>query len=330
MNEFAYGLDGRNSHTGNCPHPLDRERISGGSSSGSAWAVAAGVVPLALGTDTGGSIRVPAALCGIYGFRMAWDATRLTGVFPLSRRMDTVGWFVADPGDAVELLRLETGLSGSGDAAASSRTEREAEPALRVGALIPPSVILDDPVAEVWSRTLRTLATGGTDRCVMKDLPSPDVFGTETWKAYNVIGSVDAWDVHAEWLDTYRDLYDPVVWALIDRGRHWSPERLAEAERHREEVARAFGRLFEEVDVLVMPVTPVASPREHEADGDFRERTLRLNVPVSLAGLPALSVPLRHNAVESSGMQVVTPAGKESRLLRFLEVWREVATGEER
>jgi Asp-tRNA(Asn)/Glu-tRNA(Gln) amidotransferase A subunit family amidase len=351
MNEFAYGLDGRNSRTGDCPHPLDRERISGGSSSGSAWAVAAGVAPLALGTDTGGSIRVPAALCGIYGFRMAWEPTRLAGVFPLSRRMDTVGWLVADAADAAELLRWEVtsrgavggerpdqphrdaGRSRAEDslsatvASLGSSIEGESSRPLRVGAFIPPAVVLDDRVAEFWEARLDALAAGAVEALVLERPEGPDVFGDEAWKAYNVIGSTDAWEVHAEWLDRYRNLYDPVVWALIDRGRHWSRDRVLDAERRRDEIASAFVSLFAEFDVLVLPVTPIPSPRHAEADGRFRERVLRLNAPVSLAGLPALSVPLHHHAVESSGMQVVAPAGSEELILRFLQIWSRLGSG---
>ena len=99
MNEFAYGLDGTNPHFGDCPHPRDPGKLSGGSSSGSAWAVACGLVPFAFGSDTGGSIRVPAAFCGLFGLRLEPDKWGKDGFFPLSPTYDTPGWFTANPMD---------------------------------------------------------------------------------------------------------------------------------------------------------------------------------------------------------------------------------------
>jgi Asp-tRNA(Asn)/Glu-tRNA(Gln) amidotransferase A subunit family amidase len=115
LNEFAYGLDGVNSHFGTVPNPQVPGALAGGSSSGSAWAVASGLVPLAVGTDTGGSIRVPAAYCGLYGFRMVpehpWSRK---GAFPLAPRFDTAGWLTWHRRDLVEMLRWMGGRSGGG------------------------------------------------------------------------------------------------------------------------------------------------------------------------------------------------------------------------
>ena len=97
--EFAAGLFGDNSHYGDCPHPHFPDRLSGGSSSGSAALVAAGVVPLAVGTDTGGSVRVPAAFCGLYGFRLTPRDDFIRDAMPLSPSLDTAGWFTANAGD---------------------------------------------------------------------------------------------------------------------------------------------------------------------------------------------------------------------------------------
>lgn len=332
MNEFAYGIDGRNRITGDCPHPLDPTRISGGSSSGSAWAVAAGVVPVALGSDTGGSIRVPAALCGIYGYRLPWTEHYLLGTFPLSPRMDTVGWFVAGAEDVPVMLQ-HTGHAAAGvrgdSRGAAARSEaagsQEAFPGVeavsaaavvKVAALIPPEVSLDPEVRERWAQAMALLQE--TAGIALETLEPPAMLGTDAWKAYNVIGSSDAAEVHGEWLDRYQELYDPLVWSLIDRGRRWSRERIAAAERTREEVGAYLKRLLANYDVIAMPVTPSASPTTAAADGTFREAVLRLNAPVSLSGLAALTVPLPHDAVRSSGMQLVIPSGGESRLVKVL------------
>ncbi len=319
MNEFAYGLDGRNAHFGDCPHPLDGRRISGGSSSGSAWAVAAGVVPVALGTDTGGSIRLPAALCGIYGYRMAYDAARLHGVFPLARSMDTVGWFTAHADDMAELMAL---VSGMEDAPTEDGSEDDAGD-LSVGVTVPPGVEPDEEVATRWEAVLEAIAVVRGIKEVVA-LPSSAVLGDSAWKAYNVIGSYEAWSAHEKWVDRYRSLYDPTVWALIDRGRHWSEERLSEARAIREKVRECTIEWFREVDLVLVPATPSVSPLADRAGGRFREGVIRLNAPASLSGLAALSIPVAHDAVRSSGFQVLVPSGCEKRLIRFLKMWATV------
>ena len=107
--EFASGLTGENPHYGDCPHPHFPDRLSGGSSSGSAALVAAGVAPLAIGTDTGGSVRVPAALCGLYGFRLTPDDELIRDAFPLAPTMDTAGWFTANAKDMLTVWRATVG-----------------------------------------------------------------------------------------------------------------------------------------------------------------------------------------------------------------------------
>src|SRR6478735_11410931 len=109
--EFASGLTGENPHYGDCPHPRFPDRLSGGSSSGSAALVAAGVAPLATGTDTGGSVRVPAAWCGLYGFRLTPGDPLITDAFPLAPTMDTAGWFTANATDLLTAIQALVGPS---------------------------------------------------------------------------------------------------------------------------------------------------------------------------------------------------------------------------
>lgn len=320
MNEFAYGLDGLNGYTGNCPHPLDSTRVSGGSSSGSAWAVAAGVVPLALGTDTGGSIRVPAALCGIFGYRPAWSAHDTAGVFPLARTFDTAGWFTASATDMLVTMReLVRGFP------AAERTD-DTERLFRY--YLPPGVELDQRLSgtiEEWTERIREV-TGG--KVLVEPAPSSwrntvrDVM-QEALEAYNVVGSSEAWEVHREWLDPYRDWYQPVVWSLIDRGRHWSEERVRTSRAIVARMSKTIRDALSEVTGgLILPATPVPTPAFSEIDAAFREQTIRLNAPGSMAGVPVLSVPLHLDAIRSGGLQVLVSPGKEHRLCAVLRALR--------
>lgn len=314
MNEFAYGLDGMNEYSGNCPHPLDSTRISGGSSSGSAWAVAAGIVPLALGSDTGGSVRVPAALCGIYGLRPAWNPGDNAGLFPLAASFDVAGWFTA--GSADMRLMLDELVAGVAEAS-------RGDPSRPYWYYLPPEVEIDAQLAatvEKWRNTVRD-ESGGS---VIVE-PAPEFWTKRVDRAmrdvlwaYNVVGSYEAWTVHAKWLDTFRDSYQPVVWALIDRGRHWSSERIAAARAVVAEVKAHIEDALHEAEGLLLPVTPLPTPTASQIDGSYREQTLRLNAPGSMAGAAVLSAPVHVDAIRSSGVQVIVPGGEEVRLLPIL------------
>jgi Asp-tRNA(Asn)/Glu-tRNA(Gln) amidotransferase A subunit family amidase len=309
MNEFAYGLDGRNRFTGNCPHPFADRRISGGSSSGSAWAVAAGIVPVALGTDTGGSIRLPAALCGIYGVRLGWSGERLGGVFPLAASMDTVGWFtqsIEDMETVLDVVLPEAQPPGT------------PEHPWRVAAIVPPGIDLTSEMTAIWEDVKRRMTQVGM---VLSEETAPDFLGDPAVDAYNVIGSSEAWAVHKKWIEQYGDLYDPIVRGLIERGKHWSEEG---AHATRERIRRYADELFERYDAVMLPATVIPSPTVDEADGDFRAQTLRLNTLGSLAQLPALSLPIHLDAVRSGGVQILVSPTREDSLSRFLSVWREL------
>ena len=128
--EFAAGLFGDNSHYGDCPHPHFPDRLAGGSSSGSAALVAAGVVPFAIGTDTGGSVRVPAAFCGIHGFRLSPGDDFIRDAMPLSPSLDTAGWFTAT---AADMLTATSALVGPLSNARVAGAPRQLPPCGNIG-----------------------------------------------------------------------------------------------------------------------------------------------------------------------------------------------------
>jgi amidase/aspartyl-tRNA(Asn)/glutamyl-tRNA(Gln) amidotransferase subunit A len=256
LHEFAYGLTGDNPHWGNVDIPGKPGRTPGGSSSGSAALVAAGVVPLALGTDTGGSVRVPAAYCGLFGFRTTPGARWISDAFPLAPGFDTAGWFTRS---AEDMLQVKTALLGA------APTER-----------LPRGVYLG---FEGWAEADPGIAAA--------------------------VDAAEAYGVHADWLDRYRDRYGSEVWQRLDRGRRWT-----DAERDQALVKQTTLRLlwtsfFLTYDYLVLPATPFAAPLPEQRTVANRQRILTLTTPASVGGLPVLTVPVPLPDGLSTGLQII-------------------------
>ena len=287
MNEFAYGLSGANPHYGDCPHPQAPSLLSGGSSSGSAHLVGAGWVPVAFGTDTGGSIRVPAAWCGLFGIRWS-PGLWMEGGFPLARRFDTCGWLTADGGDMARTLRAWFGVRGGGDASrlrgAAWLPEEGVEPDTRV-ALSRVFAEWELPRAEASARLSRLRG-----RCVA---------------AFNVLQSGEAYALHADWLERFGEAYDPNVRALLMRGRGQSPGDREAAAGTLREVVGLLGDVLAEYDFLALPAVPGPARSARKLDGALREAMLGLTTPCSLAGLPAMVIPVFLDEVRSVGVQFV-------------------------
>lgn len=288
--EFAYGLTGENPHYGDCPHPHLPNALAGGSSSGSAWAVGKGLVPFALGTDTAGSIRVPAAFCGVYGLRLV-PGQWTEGVFPLAPSVDTVGWLTRNAEDMKVLCNRwfsQTNKSNKGRALYLPDLVPFELPALRAacGTLAVRIHAEQDPELTRW------LSHGFSGAA----------------RAYFILTSAEAAQVHAPWLDLKRQEYDPVVWARLDQGRRWTPAEIEQATEVRERIRARMQSLFESYDALILPVTPIPSPGKNAMNDTMRQSLLSLNTPVSLAGLPALTVPAMLGDGRSGGLQVIFPS----------------------
>lgn len=311
LNEFAYGLDGMNAHFGNCPHPHDEDRISGGSSSGSAWAIGRGVVPLAFGTDTGGSVRVPAALCGVYGVRLAPGPLSREGVFPLSRSFDSAGWFTRTARDAAEVWRALD------DSAAPGNRERF-DPARVL--VVSAEELIDDP--ELGERYRRRRSTLG--------MPEETEAGRELaeWLrerrdaeilAYNVIVSTEAYAYHRHYLARWGDRYEERVRLLIERGARWSPEERRRAEEVRYETESRILAALESYHAIVLPATHTVAPPFAEAGQEFRRRILALTVPGSLARTPAVTLPVLREDGLSGGLQFLFHPKRSALAVDLLE-----------
>lgn len=289
LHEFAYGLTGENPHYGDVDHPRVPGRTAGGSSSGSAAAVAAGIVPLAIGTDTGGSIRVPAAFCGIYGMRLTPRHPWIDDAFPLSRSFDTAGWFTATPEDMLTTISSLVGVARS----------HRALNGVYLG--FDGWIEADRDVAQSLD-TAASAHAARADRATRDELLA-GFHGSS--QAYAVLQSVDAFEVHREWLDSWKQRYGPDVWHRIDRGRHWRQDEIEAARIKLTALRLMWSSFFLTFDYLVMPATPFPALRKVDCTLEHRKRLLELTTPASLGGLPVLTIPVPLASGLSSGLQIV-------------------------
>jgi amidase/aspartyl-tRNA(Asn)/glutamyl-tRNA(Gln) amidotransferase subunit A len=291
--EFASGLTGENPHYGDCPHPLFPDRLSGGSSSGSAALVAAGVVPLAVGTDTGGSVRVPAAFCGLYGFRLTPRDALIADAFPLAPTMDTAGWLTANAGD---LRTVWQAMLGPGSAKAEMR-----------GCYLPMRAVLPagDPATAAACDAAAARICAPADATTQGQL-------LESWReavdAYLTIGMSEAHRVHHNWLAPFREHYDPVIWQRFTDAGSLAAEKIARAHATLTVIGLTWREFFFNYDYLILPAVPCPAPRKADCTPELRRAILTLTAPASLGGLPVLSIPVPLAEGLTVGLQIVLPA----------------------
>ena len=286
LHEFAYGITGENPHYGDVEHPHLPERTTGGSSSGSAAAVAAGIVPLALGTDTGGSIRVPAAFCGLYGFRGTPRQPWIADAFPLAPSFDTAGWFTSNAADMRTALGALVGLG------TSTRTPRGCY--LEIPGLTP-------EVANVCRAAAASLAPPA-DATTRNELLRRFAGALD---AYNIVVALEASAVHASWSTEYKDRYDPAVWARLNRVHEFTPAQVASADAMLTAVRLAWTSYFLTFDFLILPAVHRPALTKVECTLPQRSRLLALTAPASIGGLPVLTLPVALNNGFSAGLQII-------------------------
>jgi len=307
--EFAYGCTGTSNRAGPCHNPADPSRIAGGSSSGSAAAVAAGVVSLALGTDTSGSIRLPAALCGVVGVKPARGTLPLDGVFPLSTSLDQVGVITRSVADADYAVGVLAGLGTRADAQGSS-------PFPTVGVVANAEAL--DCAPEVWQAFDAALSAVFRAGAPMFDVQLPD-WGAMIDAVTDTQGP-EAAAAHAELFATQASLYQPDVrdklWAAmqIPGWRYiWSR---AHAVIARDEASASLASC----DAVVLPTVPIVAPGLHEDEIQTRDLLLRNTRPASLTGHAAISIPLPTGGGLPVGLQVIAADNRRAfQVARWIE-----------
>lgn len=318
--EIALGVTGINPHTGAVRNPHNPNHISGGSSSGSAAAVAAGMCLAALGTDTGGSTRIPAALCGVVGLKPTFGRVSTRGVLPLSWNLDHVGLLTRSVRDAALLLGIIAGYDPRDPASVNQQTDdylseiesgvRGWNIALAVGEYIEQA---EREVLQAVTHAVQSISEFGAQihKVEIAILPAAA-------EANGRMVIADAAAVHRERLENHPDWFGADVLTRLQKGRSLSATDYALARRTQSEVRRYFDLFFEQYDLLVLPTTAVAAaPIEGLDSAAYAPQLTRFTGPFNLAGLPALSLPAgKTRSGLPIGLQLVGPAWGEARLLQ--------------
>ena len=291
MHEFAYGGTSAFTHTGPVRNPWDVDRIPGGSSGGSGAAVAARLCAGALGTDTGGSVRIPAAHCGIVGLKPTYGLASIRGIIPLSVSLDHVGPMCRTVADAALMLQALAGYDPRGIASISADVPDYASAlarrtsSLRLG--VPRTPYYDDVDPQIAAAVDRALG-------VLSDLAAStrDVELPALPQARPV--AVEAYAYHAELLDERRELYDASALARIEPGAEVSAADYAEALYQLKLVRKAIARVFDDVDLLVTPTLPrlpIGIEAARESPIDATRTLIRNTAPFNSYGIPTITVP---------------------------------------
>jgi amidase/aspartyl-tRNA(Asn)/glutamyl-tRNA(Gln) amidotransferase subunit A len=304
LHEFAYGITGENPHHGDCHRPGFPGRTTGGSSSGSAAAVAAGIVPLALATDTGGSVRVPAAFCGLYGLRLSPGEPWIADAVPLAPTFDTAGWFTAGAEDLATVIE------------ALLPPEQPTPRPLRGHSWAPPG--LDPEVAAGFGAAAGQLAEPAAaalaDELTAGFAPA--------LAAYHTIVSAEAWAWHRGWFPRRATEYDPNVRQRLENAARITAEQAAAARAVTYGVRAVWREYFRTHDFLVLPATPTPAPTKAECTPELRNRIIQLTAPASLGGQPVLSLPVTLPSGLTTGLQVIVPDQRSPVLRWALRTYR--------
>jgi aspartyl-tRNA(Asn)/glutamyl-tRNA(Gln) amidotransferase subunit A len=336
MHELAYGITSANPHFGVVRNPRDPERVPGGSSGGSAAAVAAGIVPAAMGSDTGGSIRIPASFCGVVGLKPTYGRVSRFGVLPLDFSLDHMGPLTRTVRDAAVVLQVLAGQDAR-DESSSPRPVGDYLPPLnpslagvRIG--VPENFGFDrvspEVVGAVRAAIMRAEQLGA--RIVMLRLPDME--------AVNAIGRMillaEASALFVERLGE-RDSFGDDVYALLQQGRLIAATDYVNAQRLRRLKREEFRAVWREADFLITPTTPSTAPRIGEMSvelagerEDVRLASTRLVRGINVLGLPAISIPCGSDAAGLPvGMQIIAPEFEEAGLLRVAAAFEQALGG---
>jgi aspartyl-tRNA(Asn)/glutamyl-tRNA(Gln) amidotransferase subunit A len=327
LHEFAYGGSSVVSYFGEVHNPWNPQYIAGGSSGGSAAAVASGLCYAAMGTDTAGSIREPAALCGIVGLKPSYGRVSARGVIPLSWSLDHVGPLTTTVADAALTLQVlaghDAGDPHSADIPVDNYVAALHAPTRKLRLGIPRSFFYEDLHSEVASAMDQALSVLSTLTAEVSEISLP--VPTD-----RTLQSAESYAYHAKFVATSSELYQPETLRRIQSGQNVRAEDRAHLTAELQEIRRAADHIFEGVDVLVTPTVPIPPPPIAELKGNpdsLRPREilmLRNTRPFNLWGVPAISVPCGFTREGLPiGLQIAGRHWQEGRVLTLAQAYEQ-------
>ena len=309
--ELAFSMLGQNVHFAHPVNPAAPGRVTGGSSSGSAAAVAGGLADIGTGSDTGGSVRVPASFCGLIGLRTTHGAISLEGTMPLAPSFDTFGWFAKD---AEIYERVGEVLLGA-DAKGKDKAPRLISlPALD-------ELVSGPAEAKAYGRMRNTIANALGPVHAAKQ---PSFSIDELYWAMRKLQAHEAWMAQGEWISVEGRRIGQGIYDRFAFGRTVSAAEVSEATNRRDSFRKALGDLLGEDGILVLPTVPCVAPLADSSDeekGAFRERAIRLLCWSGLSGFPQISLPLGSIGTGDGsapfGISLLGPAMSDMALIRL-------------
>ena len=318
LHEFAYGGSSMISYYDEVHNPWDPARIAGGSSGGSAASVAAGLCYGAIGTDTAGSVREPAALCGVVGLKPTYGRVSVRGVIPLSMSLDHVGPIARTVADVAVILQSIAGYDKNGaDVPVGdylAATYGGSTP-VRIG--VTRKFFYEDLDSEVGSAVQSAL---GVLRSLGNNLLEIEI----NVPTDRTLQAAESYACHREFVSRSPELYQPETLRRIRTGEGITAAQIEQAERELKQIRSEIGKVFEEVDLLVTPTTPIPAPaiadlkRDPDALRPCELLLLRNTRPANVWGLPAISIPCGYTTAGLPiGLQIIGPHWREDRVLQL-------------
>ena len=304
--ELTYSLTGENVHYGTPVNVRAPDRIPGGSSNGSAAAVAAGLVDFAIGTDCGGSVRLPASYCGIYGLRPTVDRVSLEGVLPFGPPFDVAGWFARDAEllEAVGRVLLVDDTEPSPPKRALIATDAFAMVDTEIGEALRGAIeIVADQIGSVAEITVASE-------------------GLESWfDTFRVVQAASIWSNLGDWITATNPELGPGIKERFEWASALASDEITGAQQRMNEIRQEISDLFQDGDILCLPTSPRPAPLRNLPLDDieirYRHQAMHLLCISGLGGLPQISLPLAEIDALPLGLSLNGPRGSDMQLLRF-------------
>ncbi|WP_018932139.1 amidase [Gracilibacillus lacisalsi] len=310
--ELMYSLDGKNYFYGTPVNPRAVERIPGGSSSGSAVAVAAGLVDFSIGTDTGGSVRIPASYCGIYGFRPSHNAISINGVIPLAESFDTVGVMAND----IEII----------SDVAEVLLEQPSHHSENFTTMIFPREVWDMveiPIQE--SKEKVDLPHLSREELLISDE------GLQAWmETFRILQGFEIWRNHGDWIRDVQPQFGPGIYERFQWAKTITKEQVEEAKQYKEKINKNIKEKLGKDSIMVIPTSPNVAPLLKTADEALlthRQKLLMMTSIAGLNGLPQISTPWLEVGNAPVGLSFLAAKGQDKRLIRFVKQFFQELSG---